>query len=44
MDVAIGPGRRPRIVWYGTLDGRRPPTYHLLTCADAWCGLRPSPS
>ncbi|GLX06135.1 hypothetical protein [Microbispora sp. NBRC 16548] len=43
-DVAIGPDRRPRIVWYGTLDGRRAPTYHFLTCADAWCGLRPSPS
>ncbi|GIH59757.1 hypothetical protein [Microbispora siamensis] len=44
VDVAIGPDRRPRVVWYGTLDGRRTPTYHVLTCADAWCGLRPSPS
>lgn len=44
VDVAIGPDRRPRIVWYGTLDGRRAPTYHVLTCTDAWCGLRPSPS
>ncbi|MEN3535807.1 hypothetical protein AAH991_11885 [Microbispora sp. ZYX-F-249] len=43
-DVAIGPDRRPRVVWYGTRDGRTTPTYHVLTCADAWCGLRPSPS
>ncbi|MEV7807366.1 hypothetical protein AB0O28_30905 [Microbispora sp. NPDC088329] len=44
VDVAIGPDRRARIVWYGTIDGRRTPTYHVLTCADAWCGRRPPPS
>jgi hypothetical protein len=38
LDFAVGPDRRPRLVWYGSADAGDDSAFHVLTCADPFCG------